>query len=315
MRSVVCSGVLAAVALPACTPDTPYRYTALSPAARPLAWDGHTAKDGSLRVEGSLSFDRLFRNGFPQLHDTALHVPDETLEGVVTLAVAPAVEIGARYAWASYSWSEESATGTPPLPGHPSVTGFGPELRIAPAIGPKKRIRLGFAGNLMNYTIPYAEWQRTTCNCPGNFVDSSTVLGGTAYSLADHGTESHFALNIGVYPSVNLNDDGTAGHVFAGFSAHTGFKNDGFTDTNQSGSTLEDAGLVFFLTAGYGVEIDPLRLSAMLAYPFTDSSSPVDYAIAGFVSVGVDIELWEGHERRKARPAAGEPTPTPPSDR
>jgi hypothetical protein len=222
--------------------------------------------------------------------------------------VAPALEIGARYAFASYSWSEETATGTPPIPGHPSVTGFGPELRIAPAIGPKKRVRLGFAGNFMNYTIPYAEWQRATSNSSGNFVDSSTFGGGTAYSLVDHGTETHFALNIGVYPSVNLNDDGSAGHVFAGFSAHTGFKNDGFTNTNQSGSTLEDAGLVFFLTAGYGIEIDPMRLSAMIAYPLTHDSSPVDYAIAGFVSLGVDIELWEGRERRKAGPAPGETT-------
>jgi hypothetical protein len=308
MRVAAVSGVLAMVALSGCTPDTAYRYTALSPAVRPLAWDGRTAKDGSLRVEGSLDVERVDPNLAPQLHDTALHAPDETVEGVVALAVAPGIEIGARYAFASYAWSEVTANGTPPIPGHPAVTGFGPEVRIAPAIDRRRRVRLGFAGNLMNYTVPYAEWTRATCTCPNNFVDSSAIGGGAAYSLVDQGTETHYALSIGVYPSVNLNDDGTAGHVFGGFAAHTGFKNDGFTNVNQSGSTLQDAGLVFFLTGGYGVEIDPMRVSAMLALPLTDAGSPVNYWIAGFVSVGVDIELWEGRERRRARAAPRDPT-------
>ncbi len=299
MRFALAIGALALVALSACTPDTAYRYTALAPASRPLSWDGRTAKEGRLRLEGTISGERLETNESPQLHDTALHVPDETVEGALTLAVTSGVEVGVRYAYASYAWSEVTANGTAPIPGHPSVTGFGPEVRVALPLDRGKRVRFGFAGNVMDYTVPYAEWQLATCTCASNFIDTSTFGHGTAYSLVDQRTETHLALNIGVYPSVNLNDDGTAGHVFGGFSAHTGFKNDGFTNTNQRGSTVEDSGLIFFLTVGYGVEIEPMRLSAMVALPFTDSSSPVNYSIAGFVSLGVDLELWEGREERK----------------
>src|SRR5215467_9079940 len=111
-------------------PITPYRYTAVIPAAHAMSWDGRTVKDGHLRIEGTITGDSIRRNYTPVLHDTAVHVPDQTLEGAASLAIAPGVEIGGRYAYAAYAWTEVSAEGTLPLPSHPSVWGIGPEARF-----------------------------------------------------------------------------------------------------------------------------------------------------------------------------------------
>jgi hypothetical protein len=309
-----------AVALPllgllvACSPSTTYRYSALTPAAHPLAWDGTIAKEGRLRLEGTLTRDALYTNLFPVLHDTALHVPSATLEGAATLAISRDVELGARYSYASYEWSQATATGTPPLPDHPHVSGFGPEIRIAIPLDRRRRFTLGLGGNLMNYTTPYSEWQICPC-APGSnvFVDTSSIGANTAYGLVQQGTETHWATNFAIYPSFNLSDDGRMGHVFGGISAHTAFKNDGFTDLNQSGSTIQNAGLVYFLALGYGASFEPIRVSALVALPLTNEGSPVNYAIAGFLSVGVDIPLWDGREpkddgsrRDGAPPGAGD---------
>ena len=151
----------------------------------------------------------------------------------------------------------------------------------------------------MDYATPYAEWQRCPC-APGSnvFVDTSGFGGNAAYSLIHQGSEGHWAANIAFYPAVNLTEDGRAGHVFGGISAHTGFRNDGFTNTNASGSTVESTGFIYFLAVGYGIQIEPIRLSALLSLPLTDASSPVNYAVTGFVSVGVDIGLWDGDEKK-----------------
>lgn len=45
---------LLALALNNCTPTTPYRNSAMAPAARPIPFDGRTAEKGSLRVDGSI---------------------------------------------------------------------------------------------------------------------------------------------------------------------------------------------------------------------------------------------------------------------
>jgi hypothetical protein len=287
------------VTFTACTPDAPYRYTALVPAAHPLAWDGRTAKDGELRVEGTIGGNSIGQNAAPQLHDTALHVPDVTLQGALFLAVAPGLELGGRYTYSSYAWSEISAAGTPPLPSHPSVSGFGPELHLSVPLDKRKRFALGLAGNLMNYTTPYAEWQAVSSCAPGPtcFVDTSTIGGNSPYSLFAERSETHWTTNIAIYPSMNVATDSSAGHAFAGLSAHTGFKNDGFTNAGQNGSTLQDAGLIFFFGAGYGIDLAPAHLAAMIALPL--SSSPIAYGLTGFLSLGADIELWEGQETRR----------------
>jgi hypothetical protein len=296
-----CAGLagLFAWLLTGCSPTTTYRYSALTPAAHPLSWDGRIATEGRLRVEGTVTRDAVETNLFPVLHDTALHVPLATVEGAATLAIARDVELGVRYSYASYAWSQTSAVGTPPLPDHPSISGFGPEIRIAIPLDKRRRVTLGLGGNLMSYSTPYAEWQRCPC-APGSnvFVDTSGVGDNAAYGLINQGSETHWATNLAIYPAVNLSDDGRAGHIFGGLSAHTAFKNDGFTNVDQSGSTVESAGLLYFLTLGYGVEVAPLRVSALVALPLADAGSAVNYAVAGFLSIGLDIPLWEGQDEK-----------------
>jgi hypothetical protein len=302
MRKLVAFACLAAAALSACTPDTKYRYSAFVPSARALSWDGRTAKDGSLRLEGAISGVTVNRNMTPTRDDTGLRVPNTTLEGVGTLAIAPGLELGGRYSYAAYAWGDMSAQGTMPLPSHPSVWGVGPEARGTIPFDRQKRFALGISGNFMRYQIGYAEWQRDPGCTPGPtcVIDYSTAA-NTRYRLNTERSESHWTMNVGVYPSVQISPDGELGHLFFGLAAHTGFKNKGFTDENHNGSTLEDAGLVWIVGAGYGIKLEPLRLSTMFTLPLTNSQSPVNYGVSGFFTVGLDLELWESDEDRRRR--------------
>ena len=296
-------GLFAALGLSACTPSTNYRYTGLVPAAHALAWDGRTAADGSLRLEGSMAQSTVRRDIVPVRGDTALRVPNTTLEGAAFLAAVPNIELGVRYAYAAYAWSEPSAEGTMSLPSHPSVWGIGPEIRAAIPFDKRKRFMVGVAANVMRFDVPYAEWQKTPACMLGPTCAFDTYAGdaGTYYKLVDEKSEAHFTLAIAVYPSLLLGQDGEYGHVFGGFAVHSAFKNDGFTDTSSNGSTIQDAGLLFVMGAGYGIAFEPFRLAAMLTLPTTTSSSPVNYGMGGFFTVGVDLELWESKEARHAR--------------
>ena len=311
-KALGAAGALVALAaLSGCTPETRYRYTGYVPAARALAWDGRTAKDGSLRLEGTISATSVRRNLTPQEHDTALRVPNVMAEGAALLAAAPGFEIGARYAYASYDWSEQSAQGTMPLPSKPSVWGIGPEVRGTLMLDKRRQWALGVGGNLMRYETPYAEWIHVS-SCPALTAtcvqDQFTFVNGlrtTSYyklnPVDGEKSESHITMNIGVYPSVSLGRDGDLGHLFAGFAVHTTFKNDGFTDVQQSGSTIQDAGLIYIAGIGYGIGFEPFRVAAMLTLPFTTYTSSINYGPSGFVTVGVDLSLWESKLDRRKR--------------
>jgi hypothetical protein len=307
----------------ACTPATKYRYTGLVPAAHALAWDGRTAKDGTLRLEGSMAQSTVHRNIAPVKGDTALRVPNTTLEGAAFLAAIPNVEFGVRYSYSAYAWSEPSAEGTMSLPSHPSVWGIGPELRGAIPFDKRRKFMIGVAANVMRFDVPYAEWEKTPyCALgPTCAFDTFTYPGdaGTYYRLVNEKSEAHLTLSIAVYPSLLLGDEGEYGHVFGGFSVHSAFKNDGFTDKSSNGSTIQDAGLLFMMGAGYGIAFEPFRLAAMLTLPTASTSSPVNYGMGGFFTVGVDLELWESKEARRARERREaapprESTPSPPRE-
>src|SRR5580658_6704479 len=80
----------------ACSPTTTYRYTAMTPSVRPLAWDGRTAKAGSLRLEGTFAASTVHENLFPQIGDTAVNVATKEFSGLAALAVTQGVELGVR---------------------------------------------------------------------------------------------------------------------------------------------------------------------------------------------------------------------------
>jgi hypothetical protein len=305
----VAGALVALAALGGCTPDTKYRYSGYVPAARALAWDGRTAKDGTLRLEGTMSAASVRRNLTPQEHDTALRVPNVMAEGAAFLTPAPGFEFGARYAYASYDWSEQSAQGTMPLPSQPSVWGVGPEVRGTLMLDKRHQWALGVGGNLMRYETPYAAWKLTD-SCPNGFnatcvQDQFGYISGirtpATYQLIEEKSESHITMNMGVYPSVALGRDGDLGHVFAGFAVHTTFKNDGFTNIQQQDSTIKDAGLIYIVGIGYAVGFDPFRVAAMLTLPLTTYQSSINYGPSGFVTIGVDLSLWESKMDRRKR--------------
>jgi hypothetical protein len=278
--------------LAGCAPTTTYRHTAYVPAVRPIPFDGRTAETGTLRVEGTVTGSTISTDLFPQVGDTAVFVPQTTAEGSVMIAATPNLEVGARAAYASYSWSQASATGTMPLPNAPSSWGVGPEMRLSFPVTKDKHLAIGVAGNIMYYTVPYAEYQLQG--------SATTCTSSCSYALANMGSEGHFVYSLGLYPSYSFGHDGEYGHVFALVAATNGFSNDGFTNTQDTGSTVSSVGPIAILGGGYGVSYQWVRASATLFLPMTTSSSPVDYGPGVMLSVGVNLDLgW--HRRDDAQ--------------
>jgi hypothetical protein len=299
----VCSIVCLAVLLGApsgCAPTTSYRYTAFAPAVRPLAWDGRAAAGGTLRLEGTITHSNVETNYAPQIHDTALFVPEWTAEGSAMLAVTSEIEVGVRGSYAAYQWADPSAAGTMPLPSEPGTWGVGPELRVAVPFDKDRRFALGVAANIMRYSVPYAEWSLTGPQSPNGqtvpCTPSSTCVNG--YSLYDQQTESHLVYSFGLYPSIAIGDRGEYGHAFAMIGGTNGFKNDGFTDKPTNGSSVDVIGPVWLVGAGYGFSYDALRVSGMLFRPFTNSDSAVNYSFGFQLNVGVNIDLWSADNDR-----------------
>jgi hypothetical protein len=211
-------------------------------------------------------------------------------------------------------WGEPSATGTLPLPSHPSLWGVGPEARVAIPLEKRHRFTLGIAANLIRYVTPYAEWEQPpsgACTPNATCVVDNTTGSATSYELHDEKSESHVALNFAIYPSVDLGVGDELGHLFGGLSFSTGFKNDGFTQTASNGSTIQETALIPIVGIGYGIRIDALRVSGMVTLPLTDSTSAIDFGVGGFVTLGVDLELWESHETKALRQPPSSPTEPP----
>jgi hypothetical protein len=309
---------VALLSLTACTQATPYRYTALVPGARPIAWDGRGGKEGALRLQGSVDQVTIASNPNPQIHDTAVLVPRVAAEGSATLAVADEVELGVRGYYAAYGWADESAYGTMPLPSQPSSWGVGPEIRATIPLDDRRQFALGIGANLMRYEVPYAEWSLTGPNSPHGQTTpctaSSTCVtrtGGT-YALFDERSESHLTYAFGLYPSIALGDEGEYGHAFGYLGGTNGFRNDGFTDTPTNGSTVSVTGPVWMVGGGYGADFDVVHASGMVFKPLTTQGDPVNYGIGFHVTLGLNLEVWQAQEeRKKPKHHYYAPTPAP----
>ncbi len=292
--------VLLAAGTGACAPPSQYRYSAFVPAARPLAWDGRTEPEGTLRLEGAASNSNVYENLAPQLHDTALLVPTLTFEGSAAIALGSKVEVGLRGAWASYDSAVQTAAGAMPVPNAPPSWGAGPEVRLAFPLADGGRLKLGVAGSLMDMQVSYAEWQLTGSQATAGgstFPCSPSPNCVAGYELHATATESHWVTTIAVVPSYAFGDHGEYGHAFFGLTATTGFQNDGFTNTATTGSTVNTFWPLWIASLGYGVPVDVFRFSAMLFLPLTGSGSPVSYGFGGMLTAGIAVPLWEASRR------------------
>ena len=134
---------LGTLAAAGCAPTSQYRYTGMVPAARPIPFDGRTAERGTGRLEGTVTGQAVQETLYPELHDSALHVPEATVDGAGTYAVNDHVELGLRFSFARYGQTQQTATGTPPLPDHPSMIGVGPEMRSTITLDHEDKWALG----------------------------------------------------------------------------------------------------------------------------------------------------------------------------
>jgi hypothetical protein len=282
----VCTLLVSLVAATGCAPQSTYRYSAAVPAAKPLAWDGRTAKRGSVRVEGSIQNTGVRENLVPTYHDTAVHVPKSTIQGAAFLAIANEFELGFRASYAHETWMQPSALGTMPLGKKRDVFGYGPEARISLPL--TKILNIGMAGNVMYYNLPVSEWtidDKCTENRANRCFDG--------YRNTDNTQESFYVFNLALYPSIALDEHQRLGHVFFGWSAHTTFKNDGFTDKKHVSTedSLNTAGMVHFLTAGYGISYQFIRASMFLSLPLLNNDSVV-YGPSVGLTLGGQFKLF-----------------------
>jgi hypothetical protein len=231
-------------------------------------------------------------NLFPQPHDTALLVPEWTMEGAVLVAVTSRVQLGLRGAYAAAEWAQPSAVGTMPVPSSSGSWGLGPEVRASFPLDRAGRFALGVAGNVLSYQVPYAEWKLTgpaSVSGQPTCVRSPTCVSG--YSLFDTRSESHLVYSAGLYPSYALGDRGQYGNLVGLLGMTTGFKNDGFTDQPTNGSTVDSVGPIVLLGIGYGIHYDRMRATGLVYWPMTDSGSPVRYGPSAQLALGVDLDL------------------------
>ncbi len=271
------------------TPRSKFRHTGEPPAPRPLAWDGDTVDRGELRLEGSVSHDDHQQNLTPELHDTALRVPTTTFDAVIALGLTRGLELGVRGSYAGYDMAETTARGTMPIPGEPGVWGFGPEARGV--IDVSERFSIGFGGNALFYRAPVARWVLSP--------DCTTAPEGcvSGYRLSARDTEGFLLGSGAVYPSFHVDEQRRYGHVFAGWSVHPSFANDGFTDavTDSTGSTLETDGYQSYLGVGYGVRWEALMASGMFFAPVTRDED-IRQGPGFFVTLGGAVRVFDSDD-------------------
>jgi hypothetical protein len=283
-------------ALIACAPDTPYRYTALTPAARPIAWDGRGSPGGTVHLEGQASSTQFgIWPSEPALHATALHVTRRSLDGAILIEPVRGAQVGVRGTYSSYDWSEISTFGTMPLPNRPSLWGVGPELRLWVPFDRNDRFALGLAANALFYQVPFAEWTRQPCNPGPNCVATTVYPEGGAtnvtYALTNSDAELHVVITAGLYPSVGIGDHAQYGSAFMLLGVTQGFSNDGFTDARSSDGIISTYA-VGLVGGGYGFRHKWFHIDVGLYAPF--GSSVVNYAPGGWLSIGFDPRIWDG---------------------
>lgn len=303
--SIATCSALALLVGTGCAPTTQYRYSAVTPSAQPIAWDGRTEREGFARFEGTVSHTSLLENLAPAIGSTALMVPEWTVQGAAMLALAPHVELGIRGTYSAYQWTQPSAVGTMPVADAPPTWGVGPEMRVSIPVDRARVFAIGIVGNALAAQVPYSEWTLTGPNAmpmtpPCAPTATCVATGGSNnYALSSTQTETHFVWTLGVVPSVAFGPGGEYGHVFAGVTATTGFENVGFTNTPQNGSTVNTFWPLFIASLGYAASIDVLRLGGSVFLPITGDNPPVDYGPGFLLTVGVAAPLWEGklHDR------------------
>jgi hypothetical protein len=251
----------------------------MTPAARPIAWDGYPSHAGEVHADVSVTHTSVVEHLFPNLHDTALHVASTTVEGNASITPVRGLDIGLRWSYSAYSWTRPTAVGTMPLPNAPSLVGVGPEIRGSIFCDHEKHFAIGLAASALVYQIPWAAYQ----------------LEGSSYALTSTGHDTDWTLAFGVYPSYSFGPDGRYGTVFGVLGAHTSFKNDGFTDTPSNGSSIAENGFVPFGGVGYGIHAPYFHVNAMIYLPITIDSTA--YGPGMMLTLGLDLPLWHPHPR------------------
>ena len=268
-----------------CAPTTPYRNTAMTPAASPIAWDGRMKPAGTLHADGAISTRQVATNWSPAIHDTATHVPDVTMEANVSITPVRGLDVGVRGTYAAYRWTHPSAIGTMEIPSRPNQWGIGPELHGAFPLEKTHRFQIGIAAAFMHYDVAYAQWAR---DIP---CDPLAYCSADSYHLVKEGSEAFFTYNFSLTPSVGIGPDSRYGAAFMFVGITSGFTNDGFTDKPSNGSTVKSDTVIPYLGGGYSFSYRPVRVAIATYVPFGERGE-AQYGVGGMFTLGLELELW-----------------------
>lgn len=283
--------LLLALWLGGCTPPlTPYRNVGMVPAATMPQWDGRAADRGHVRLEGSGYYAGTIENPAPDIHDSALRVPDVSMSGSAAVAVVNGLELGVRVSYANYRWASTTASGTPPIPSKPSMIGGGPELRSSIPLDSRKRFTLGGYAGVQMVSLPYARWELKTQAGQGPRTFDTSF-----YTLRDEDSKTMLNGQIAFMPTFTF--DPRYGHLFLAIGAHSAFKNDGFA-TQSNANAVGGDGLVAIFGMGYGFQIDVFRASFAWYAPLSRADN-ARYLFGGMLTLGVDLNAFGAVERRE----------------
>ncbi len=263
------------VLLAGCAPLTQYRRSALTPAPAPPPWHGEPlgAANAELGVQvGGRSVDE---RPVAQVGDPALWIPEFEVNATVMGGITDWFDLGGVVTYSHVKLAEANTVGTPPLPADADdVWAVGPVLAMGGKFLDGRMFAGGFAA-LEYVSLPWSTWELTSVT-------------GPQYRLKDSGYDQGLLYRFGAFlggrPIPML-------AIYGGIIAASSWVNDGFSDHQASGSTLEQAGPAWLPVLGVSLDFDPdvpLYLRSALTFPI--DSDAADYFPLGWdTSIGVKL--------------------------
>jgi hypothetical protein len=262
----------------ACAPTTRYRREALVPSPQAPPYRGETMGQKHMEFQVQLAGSHVEQEDLVELHDDALWVPEFMINAAGMFGVVDFLDLGFVVSYAHYAWANRSAHGTPPPPNNDGkhVFAIGPQLGMGAKFLDGKLFTGGYL-SLQYARLPWSEWA---------LRDPDDPLHSACYEPIDDGGDNEFYYRLGVYFGgrpikwLALN---------VGIVVHASWINDGFTNEEKSGSTLEQALPVIMPLIGARLDMKMIFLETFLTFPIS-MEQEIDYFPVGW-SAGLGVRI------------------------
>jgi hypothetical protein len=198
-----------------CAPVTVIRRTALINAPQAPSREGQSLKEGQVRLTGNLigvntaeeGTQFRFTPGIAEVGDPGVLIPDLQIGASVWTAVAPAIEVGAQFFYASMGWADPNVVGVLPFPrGEQRDLYFGGiGLRLnADALFSDRNFALGLLTELNVASIPEAIF---LCSDQARCMGQSGSTNAELYIFDRVETQTFFLPNLALQFGYRFSND------------------------------------------------------------------------------------------------------------